>query len=104
MKLCQIILFAVLLAFMNKVNAGSSGCDVTMLIASGCQQEKICTLNNGLTTGLCCTSDNQCDVSEGDCDTDDDCPADLVCGTNNCLPEFPDTHDCCEVSTGSNCF
>ena len=88
---------------MHKVNAGSSGCDVTMLIASECQQQKICILNNDLYTGECCTAENQCDVSEGDCDEDDDCLGDLVCGTDNCLPEFPDTHDCCEVSTG-NCF
>ena len=33
--------------------------------------------------------------NDGDCDTDEDCIGDLVCGTNNC-PEFGPLHDCCE--------
>ena len=32
----------------------------------------------------CCTSSNPCAVGEGDCDTDSDCDANLVCGTDNC--------------------
>ena len=34
--------------------------------------------------GSCCTSDNPCNLGEGDCDTDEHCIGDLVCGTNNC--------------------
>ena len=32
----------------------------------------------------CCTSDNLCDVGEGDCDSDADCKQGLKCGTANC--------------------
>jgi len=83
------------LAFIiNKVNA-SSGCDLDSAIADGCSGLKTCTLSNGYTTGDCCSSDNLCDLDEGDCDADDDCDGDYICGTNNCESPFPATHDCC---------
>ena len=50
----------------------------------------------------CCSSSNKCGVGEGDCDVDDDCQADLKCGTDNCrLGEngFPSFYDCCYVPT-----
>ena len=46
----------------------------------------------------CCIG--QCEEGEGDCDKDEDCKGDLVCGTDNCrvpqgiLNEFD---DCCMV-------
>ncbi len=60
----------------------------------------------------CCTEDNQCGIGEGDCDSDDDCLGDLVCGDDNCaasdLPPgldpalfggngFSGSDDCCTV-------
>ena len=41
----------------------------------------------------CCNPINQCGKGEGDCDTDDDCVGDLICGSsrdssNNCKTEF----------------
>ena len=44
----------------------------------------------------CCSSSNQCDVNQGDCDSDNDCRDDLVCGNNNCESPFPLSTDCCE--------
>jgi len=48
----------------------------------------------------CCTSSNQCGVGEGDCDDDNDCQGDLVCGQNNCQRgvggNFEGDDDCCE--------
>ena len=33
----------------------------------------------------CCTKNNPCKVEmTGDCDEDEDCDGDLLCGTNNC--------------------
>ena len=32
-----------------------------------------------------CTSSNQCGVGEGDCDVDNDCLGDLLCGQSNCI-------------------
>ena len=32
----------------------------------------------------CCSSTNRCDEGEGDCDSDEDCIGNLVCGSNNC--------------------
>ena len=32
----------------------------------------------------CCTSSNPCGVGEGDCDSDSECNADLICGLDNC--------------------
>ena len=49
----------------------------------------------------CCSSENQCGIGGGDCDNDDECKWNLVCGTNNCGSEFPNEVDCCEVRKGS---
>ena len=49
--------------------------------------------------GTCCQPDNKCGEGEGDCDYDEDCTEDLVCGNNNCRkwnPSAPDTLDCCQ--------
>ena len=32
----------------------------------------------------CCTASNPCGPGKGDCDNDDDCAGDLVCGDHNC--------------------
>ena len=45
----------------------------------------------------CCTSLNPCGVAEGDCDSDDECSDDLICGTDNCPGIFPFNADCCIV-------
>ena len=47
----------------------------------------------------CCTTANQCDIDEGDCDVDGDCKAGLLCGTDNCPIktgfQWDATDDCC---------
>ena len=47
----------------------------------------------------CCTSANKCREMDGDCDSDSDCEAGLVCGINNCPKkygdEWNDSDDCC---------
>ena len=55
----------------------------------------------------CCNPTTQCGVGEGDCDTDDDCLGDLICGSsrdssNNCKNDFSnqrsfwtESADCC---------
>ena len=52
-------------------------------------------------TGSCCQPDNTCGEGEGDCDKNEDCDGDLICGTNNCRkwnPAAPAAHDCCQKS------
>ena len=45
----------------------------------------------------CCSSASPCNVNQGDCDTNEDCIGDLVCGIANCIgSEFPANVDCCE--------
>ena len=44
----------------------------------------------------CCNG--QCNLGEGDCDSDSDCVGDLVCGSNNCPRsgfEWDSGDDCC---------
>ena len=48
--------------------------------------------------GSCCTVQSPCAVGEGDCDSNNQCKGDLVCGTDNCGHEFPSTADCCQGS------
>ena len=50
----------------------------------------------------CCTAENPCFAGEGDCDQNEDCAGELVCGKGNCPEEtFTARHfgrkpDCCE--------
>ena len=46
--------------------------------------------------GDCCSVDDPCGSGEGDCDDDNDCIGDLVCGKNNCGEGFPKGADCCQ--------
>ena len=48
----------------------------------------------------CCTSSNPCGLGEGDCDNDDQCAGDLVCGTDNCAAGAW-YMDCCTTTTGT---
>ena len=52
----------------------------------------------------CCNRTNKCGVGEGDCDSDDDCKGNLVCGADNCRGStFDPNDDCCspEATTRS---
>ena len=50
----------------------------------------------------CCQPYNQCSIGQGDCDTDEDCKGNLVCGNNNCDGKgFDNTDDCC-IEPGNN--
>ena len=46
-------------------------------------------------TWECCSSSHPCGIFEGDCDADNDCAGNLVCGSNNCYSSFPWHADCC---------
>ena len=48
----------------------------------------------------CCTSNNPCDIGEGDCDSDDECAGNLVCGTENCAAGNS-YMDCCTTTAGT---
>ena len=53
---------------------------------------KNCTASNN--DQSCCTSSSPCGLREGDCDLDDECAGDLVCGDNNCAAGDSNM-DCC---------
>ena len=74
-----------------------------VLIDSGCQ-------NGGWS---CCSSSNQCNIGEGDCDNDSECSGNLVCGTDNCGSNFTNgtneqgefhQQDCCTQGNKSHIF
>ena len=46
-----------------------------------------------------CTTDEPCELDEGDCDSDDECKSHLFCGSDNCptLLGFSSSIDCCEA-------
>ena len=66
--------------------------DITSIISSSTS----ITCDGG---NSCCTKYNQCSQWEGDCDNDDECKADLICGNNNCPiktgMEWDESDDCC---------
>merc|ERR1711970_712759 len=48
--------------------------------------------------GKCCTDGTPCKEGEGDCEVDNECTGDLVCGNNNCkdfASFFHEKDDCC---------
>ena len=49
----------------------------------------------------CCSAKHQCEDSQGDCDSDDECSGDLICGKNNCPAHFPLSADCCTSREGN---
>ena len=53
---------------------------------------KNCTASNN--DQSCCTSSSPCGLREGDCDNDQECAGDLVCGIDNCTGGDSDM-DCC---------
>ena len=60
-----------------------------------------CTSGSFSQIGSCCTTNNPCEINQGDCDYDDQCKGDLVCGEDNCGSNFTSTAmDCCEVKAG----
>merc|ERR1712223_1457865 len=52
----------------------------------------------------CCTPQSPCPEGEGDCEVDNDCSGDLVCGNNNCKQFgsfYHEKDDCCVKPTAS---
>ena len=43
----------------------------------------------------CCTKEHKCGIGEGDCDKDEECEGNLICGKNNCKSHFSYDADCC---------
>ena len=48
----------------------------------------------------CCTAETPCGLDEGDCDQDEQCSNNLICGTDNCL--WGGYDDCCMKMPGTN--
>ena len=46
----------------------------------------------------CCTPDKPCDVGMGNCNGNDDCVGNLICGDKNCGTGFLKDDNCCEVN------
>ena len=47
----------------------------------------------------CCNNQYPCGQGSGDCDSDDHCAGDLICGDGNCGPNAPAGFDCCKSSS-----
>ena len=43
----------------------------------------------------CCSIEQPCLAGDGDCDSDDECIGDLICGENNCKDDTTVYEDCC---------
>ena len=48
----------------------------------------------------CCSTEKPCGLGEGDCDVDEECIGNHVCGENNCRQDgsgFTAQADCCQL-------
>ena len=53
----------------------------------------------------CCNATHPCNIGQGDCDKDEDCLGNLVCGRQNCGPDFFwNSTDCCTTLVGMFCL
>ena len=66
----------------------------------GGRDQHISRCNPADTDWDCCNSYNPCGHGEGDCDSDNDCAGNLVCGTDNCAAGDHDL-DCCTTPAGT---
>eukprot|EP00941_MAST-03F_sp_MAST-3F-sp1_P006519 g6519.t1 len=86
MKFHVVTTFFILIFYLDNNNASSSGCDDS--------HTDLVTGNNS-----CCTTSNLCAEAEGDCDSDSECAAGLLCGSNNCSWDETDPDDdCCQTT------
>jgi len=88
----------------GSLKCGSNNCDTSL----GFGPSWDCCYDDGYTPevtgcadgsdGSCCTTSNLCGIGDGDCDSDDQCQDDLLCGSNNCDTSlgFGPNWDCCE--------
>jgi hypothetical protein len=80
--------------YFKKLSVKSFDCDWTGISGQPLTDEN---------TWSCCSATKQCPVNKGDCDINDDCKDDLICGINNCQSlnpgePFPSGADCCVVA------
>ena len=63
------------------------------------EQALIITISGCESTGgnidNCCSTTNLCGLHQGNCQNDDHCTYDLICGMNNCGNDFPVGTNCC---------
>ena len=83
------------------LRCGTNNCNSSLGLPddADCCTSDPCDSVNG--HGRCCTPNFKCGEGEGDCDKDSHCNDGLVCGTNNCGPDFPTGFDCCTAMTNS---
>ena len=61
-----------------------------------------CTGGTEVEMQECCSKSRPCHDGQGDCDYNEHCAGELICGRSNCGPEFPYGMDCCVKSTDSD--
>ena len=84
----------------NNCNAIHNDSTNFALLADCCINATTCDWSgtSDADTWSCCTDSEPCEEFEGDCDNDDQCKDDFICGENNCIsfnPIFDPAADCC---------
>ena len=76
------------------LRCGSNNC----LASFGFEMHTDCCYSADIGSEQFCTTDEPCEVDEGDCDSNDECKNHLFCGSNNCPGSlgFSSSVDCCE--------
>ena len=76
------------------LRCGSNNCPVSF----GFDMHTDCCYSTSIGSEDFCTTDEPCEVDEGDCDSNDECKSHLFCGSNNCPGSlgFSSSVDCCE--------
>ena len=81
---------------------GSSNCPASL----GFDSDIDCCYQPSVGDEHFCTTTNQCEQDEGDCDGHEDCQDGLACGSNNCPASlgFDSEFDCCTLAISSPNF
>ena len=70
--------------------------NVSSLIRRQCTNSYCNKCNQATDVWSCCSPEFPCDENEGDCDSHSDCSGNLLCGHDNCGPNYEPFTDCCE--------
>ena len=106
---CAINVFLIFHPLVINGNSAHDVCTQICDVDEDCPENTFCTCNSACIPfeDYCSSFSNLCSLYEGDCDNDNECIGDLVCGSNNFIIRHPNvttTFDDKDASQSTNDF